>query len=510
VWYARRLLWALLREDGIAVAELRAKPEVARQLDGITRWACAAAALLVLPWWVLSSAPPSLVHLPRILYAFVLAALAALLYFLLRPRGALARSLTGGRGPLHRAMYLVAPAVAAGMLAIMVMDLRGYRFGARLLVKNVLESLLMAMVLVVAYHLLIRVFEETANRIRRRTLKETGERQEAREQSQEAFSQVTSLLSVGLIVAAVLMLGRSWGVSATLHGILDSVHLHTVDPDAGVSLTLLDALLAVAWIAGGHFLVHHLPGLFEVLVFSRIETVSPGTRFVVVQLTRYGILLVSYCAAVLTLHLDFSSLGYVVAALSVGIGFGLQEIISNFVSGLILFVEQPVRVGDVVSVGGVEGTVDRISIRATQIVNFDRQVLIIPNRKFIAEDVKNWSHNDPIVRGTIPIGVSYGSDVEQVERVLLGILEAHPRVLHRPPPSVLFLSFGESSLDFQARFHTLIENRIETIHEINREVARKFRDENIEIPFPQRDLHVRSVDGEVLRTVQNGCRPPQA
>ena len=187
---------------------------------------------------------------------------------------------------------------------------------------------------------------------------------------------------------------------------------------------------------------------------------------------------------------------WLVAALGVGLGFGLQEIVANFVSGLIVLAERPIRIGDVVTVGDVSGTVARIRARATVVVDFDNKEVIIPNKAFITERVINWTLSNPTTRLLLDVGVAYGSDVELVQRVVLEAVRAHPDVLPEPPPSVFFVGFGDSALDFEIRaFVDSLDKRLRVQHEIHVAVARVLREHGIEIPFPQRDLHVRSAPG---------------
>jgi potassium efflux system protein len=229
---------------------------------------------------------------------------------------------------------------------------------------------------------------------------------------------------------------------------------------------------------------------------------DPGTRFVVFTISKYLIFLVGYGAAILTLQFSFASLGWLIAAASVGLGFGLQEIVSNFFSGLILFFERPVRVGDVVTVGTTTGTVQGISIRATQVLDFDRRVIMIPNRRFIVEDVVNWSHNDLVVRRRIQVGVAYGTDVKRVADILLEVARDCPHVKPDPAPSVVFTTFGASSLDMDLLVFVEIEHRMTVLSDLNMAISRRFAEEGIQIPFPQRDLHLRSVqDAAVLRAL---------
>jgi potassium efflux system protein len=194
----------------------------------------------------------------------------------------------------------------------------------------------------------------------------------------------------------------------------------------------------------------------------------------------------------------WSQIQWLVAALSVGLGFGLQEIVANFVSGLVILFERPVRVGDTVTVGELTGTVSRVRIRATTITDWDRKEIIVPNKSFITEQVINWTLSDPITRIVIPVGISYGSDVQLAHRVMQQTLESLPLVLDEPPPKVYFVGFGESSLDFKLYVHSReLADRLPMMHAVHEEILGALRKSGIEIPFPQRDLHVRSVDENI-------------
>ncbi len=199
-------------------------------------------------------------------------------------------------------------------------------------------------------------------------------------------------------------------------------------------------------------------------------------------------------AAVSYLGIDFSNFAIVAGALSVGIGFGLQSIFNNFVSGLILLVERPIKVGDWITVGDYEGYVKKISVRSTEVETIHRQSVIIPNANLITETVTNWMHSDKVGRHDITVGVSYGTDVERLREVLLEVAAGHPAVLKKPAPQVHFANFGDSSLDFELRvFLRNIGNRIAISSELRYAIWSAFRDAGIEIPFPQRDLHVKHI-----------------
>ena len=195
--------------------------------------------------------------------------------------------------------------------------------------------------------------------------------------------------------------------------------------------------------------------------------------------------------AVATVGIDLTNIALIAGALSVGIGFGLQNVVNNFVSGLILLIERPVKVGDWVVVGENEGFVKRISVRATELQTFQRASVIIPNADLLSNSVMNWTHKDRYGRIEIPVGVAYGSDTGQVREILLGVARAHDRVLSWPEPFVLFRDFGASSLDFELRcFTDDVIYRLVIGSDLRYEIDQKFRDAGIEIPFPQRVVHM--------------------
>ena len=226
-----------------------------------------------------------------------------------------------------------------------------------------------------------------------------------------------------------------------------------------------------------------------------------GMRHSIKTAVGYVGLLIAFSMAITTLGIDLSNLALVAGALSVGIGFGLQNIVSNFVSGLILLVERPIKAGDWVVIGNNEGLVKRINVRATEITTFQKASVIIPNAELVSTAVVNWTHKDIQGRIEIPIGVSYDTDEEQVRELLLQCAKDHPETLGYPPPDVLFTAFGESSLDFMLRaFIRRIRDRKKIESDLRFAVRKAFREANIEIPFPQRVLHAADTEkkGESL------------
>jgi small-conductance mechanosensitive channel len=191
--------------------------------------------------------------------------------------------------------------------------------------------------------------------------------------------------------------------------------------------------------------------------------------------------------------IDLSGLAVIFGLLSVGIGFGLQNVTSNFVAGLILLFERPIKIGDRVSIGDTEGDITAINMRATTIRSLRNITIIVPNSEFISQQVVNWSHGDPKVRLDVEVGVSYQSDLDMVLQCLEEVARESPDVLKEPAPEVIFLNFGDSSWNMQLRVwlaNPYDYYRIRSL--LNQAIVRKFRENQVEIPFPQRDLHVRS------------------
>ena len=201
--------------------------------------------------------------------------------------------------------------------------------------------------------------------------------------------------------------------------------------------------------------------------------------------------------------INWAKLQWLVAGLSVGIGFGLREIIANFVSGLIILIERPIRVGDMVTVGDQSGTVTRIQIRATTLRTWDRQELLVPNKDFIAAHVLNWSLTDEIIRIFVTVGVAYGSDVEKSLRLIEEAALEHPNVLSDPEPLVTFEQFGDNALVLGLRcFVPELDLRLKVQTDLMRTINHKFKEAGIVIAFPQRDLHLDTASPLELRILQ--------
>jgi len=219
-----------------------------------------------------------------------------------------------------------------------------------------------------------------------------------------------------------------------------------------------------------------------------------GIASAIGSITRFVIILIGSIIIIQSAGIDLSALSILAGALGVGIGFGLQNITNNFISGIIILFEKPVKVGDRIEVGEIAGDVINISVRATTILTNDNISIIVPNSEFISNKVINWSHNDRNIRFKVPVGVSYNEDPEQIKKILLQVGLDNPNVLKNPEPFVFFEGFGDSSLDFiLAVWTATYTDRPKTLKsELYYEIFRRFRENKIEIPFPQRDLHIKS------------------
>ena len=221
---------------------------------------------------------------------------------------------------------------------------------------------------------------------------------------------------------------------------------------------------------------------------------QPSLQFGLSRIIGYTLIAVGFYVAFQLVGVDLSSLAIIAASLGVGIGFGLQNIINNLVSGIIILAERPISIGDRIEVSGVAGRVTKIQLRSTTVVTNDNITMIVPNADFISNTVTNWSHGDPKVRIRVPVGVAYGSDLKLLQRLLLEAAAEHPKALRDPSPVVLFTEFGDSSLNFEWGVWTqeMTATPIHFTSEMNFIIDQKLRENDIEIPFPQRDLHVRS------------------
>ncbi|GIX47258.1 MAG: hypothetical protein KatS3mg131_1469 [Candidatus Tectimicrobiota bacterium] len=504
------LLWfgllghALFRREGWGQQYLGLGPELCRFLQRLVRLVTLAALLFLVPRQVLLAAPgegelavASLALARCFFLAFQLVLLAVAIRAGRRRspllQAMLARS-QAQNGLLWRNWPLLHVLLVLGIVAIIALDVQGYRYAARSLWLRSAEALGVVFLLMAVYSALGALIDRLARQRRRLGERPLDPTQPSR---WSLLQQGRQFLRFVLVLLGLVIVQHLYGLDQDLFAALDAVTLFAIGTgDAGqpLWLTLGDVLKVAAILGGATLLVRNLPGLCEVLLFPRLQW-DAGLRYAFLTLSRYAVVLAALWWSLAELHLRWSSIQWIIAAASVGLGFGLQEIVSNFVSGLILLIERPISVGDFVAVGGQEGTVTRITIRATTIQNLDNQTVIIPNKEFIAGQVINWTLGDTYVRVTLKVGVAYGSDMELVRRLLTDAVSTHPKVLRYPPPQVLFRGFGDSSLDWQVWFFVPTpRERFSVAHDVLLAIDRAFRQHGVQIPFPQRDLHLRSAD----------------
>ena len=308
------------------------------------------------------------------------------------------------------------------------------------------------------------------------------------EESRKLLNTILPLLSiVGLWII--------WSDVLPAFAFLDDVSLwHSTKVIAGeetpVPITLADLLLAVLIVIVTVVASRRFPALLEIIMLQRFS-VSSGGRYAATALSRYSIAAIGTLLAFSTIGASWAKVQWLAAALTVGIGFGLQEIVANFISGIIILFERPIRVGDVISIGETDGVVTRIQIRATTIRTWDRQELLVPNKEFITGRLLNWSLSDQTTRLKIPVGVAYGSDVEKAMLLMNEAALEDEGVLKEPRSSIIFEAFGDNTLNLVLRcFVDTQEARMPTTTRLHTAINRKFNDAGITIAFPQRDVHL--------------------
>lgn len=275
---------------------------------------------------------------------------------------------------------------------------------------------------------------------------------------------------------------------SNLQGFLE-LRLFTVQ-DAPVTIMsmIIFFVFLIFFLILGSLLRRFLQGNF----LDKFE-IESGLKYTLSRLAQYTVILLGLLISFQFVGIDLTSLAVIFGLLSVGIGFGLQNITANFISGLIIMFERPITVGDRVDVNGIEGDVQEISIRSTKILTMNNTSIIVPNSQFVENSVINFSHGDPTFRLHIYVGVSYSSNLDDVLKALNEVAAEHPKVMKHPERQIHLTQFGDSAWEMELRvWIPEVKDRLIIRNELNQSIVRKFREMNIEIPFPQRDLHVRS------------------
>lgn len=449
-------------------------------------------------WNILKAPPFEFVALPQLSYTIFGVISGAAVARIIWPRSPIASYAlqSMNSSTLSKVWPLLRGIILLLLLLIIGLDLTGYRYAAQSLTDSFALSLLVVLFAPPAYSIVTSTIKAIAQRQRRARIRTAGMEESAKLQN-NSLGSVLRFIRLAFVLLVLVLLARFWGIDQNTFEILDEVHLYQVRMVGEIEefVTGADCVRFCLYVAAMFWLLRSLPGIYEFAIFPRIN-LDQGAKYAILVLSRYGIFALGIFMALAEIHLDMGRLGWLMASLSVGLGFGLQDIVSNFVSGIILLVERPIQVNDVVTIGSVSGVVRRINIRATTIVNFDEQEVVLPNRNLITQEVTNWTRGNTVNRLVINIGVAYGSNVEEVSEILITIAHTDPDVLKEPPSSVIFMEHGDSSLNFALRvFLPSPALLMPTRDRLNKTINQKFAKQGIEIPFPQRDLHIK-FDGE--------------
>jgi potassium efflux system protein len=475
--------------------------------------------------------------LSQVMFLIIAGGLMTFLHRLLRPHTGIAQSLRRRvrEDPVLRWPWLWITAATVIPLGVAVMASAGFMYSAGTLLSRliytmwlmfglaVMRELIVRWLLVIKRRLLLR--QALQRREAARVARETGDGDTvatdehgliAEDDAMDIASldsDTRKLVNVSLIIAAILGIAGIWSSVLPALGIFADITLwHYVSTIGGQdvlqAVTLIDLLVAVMAVIVTIVAAGNVPSLIEIILRQR-PSITAGSRLASATLARYTIAVIGIGFTLSTIGINWGKLQWLVAALGVGIGFGLQEIVANFISGLIILMERPIRVGDMVTVGEISGTVSRVQIRATTIRTRDRQELLVPNKEFITGRVLNWSLSDEIVRIRANVGIAYGSDVENALRLIGEAANEHPDVLADPAPLVTFEEFGDNALILGLRcFVESLDVRLETGTSLHRAINQKFNDAGISIAFPQRDIHLDTTNPLDVRILQGATLEP--
>lgn len=463
--------------------------------------------------------------------AFLAAMIAAAIgiWRFVNPNGAVASSFTdamGGHTLLWNTRWWWSSLVIAAPLALAVLSVLGFHYTTVSLTERVVATISVGFMTAFVASILTRWLLMSYRRMairrskeRRRQMIETAANepdqvevtiQEPVIQLNDINQQVRKIIRVACGAVAAFAIYAIWIDVMPALGFLDGIHLWenrlvTVGEDKEIPwVNAKHLLLFLATIVLTMVASRNIPGLMEIAVLQRLP-LDAGARYAASMISRYLIILCGFLLGFHWIGIGWGSVQWLVAAMTVGLGFGLQEIFANFVSGIILLFERPVRVGDTVTISGITGTVTRIQIRATTLLDWDNKELIVPNREFVTGHLINWTLSSPMLRLICPVGVAYGSDTKLATELLYKVAAEEPQILDTPEPVVVFEQFGDNSLNFELRvFVTGLSSFRRLRHPINLAIDAAFRSHGIEIAFPQRDLHIKSLPDELLEALKPG------
>ena len=386
----------------------------------------------------------------------------------------------------------------------------GYYYTSLKLSARLLDTLSLVLIWILLEAVLVRGLALAARRLAWQRAQDAKQNQpkdgvEGDVATDDMLLDISQINEQSLRLARLMLLGVFfislywvWSDLLSLFTYLDNITLYEYVSSAGASvpISLRDVLDAGVIILITIALARNLPGLLEVLFLSRMR-LAQGSAYATTTLLSYALSATGFVATLSVLGVSWDKLQWLVAALSVGLGFGLQEIFANFVSGLIILFERPVRIGDVVTIGNLSGTVSRIRIRATTITDFDRKEIIVPNKVFVTDQLVNWSLTDTVTRVIVRIGVAYDTDMDVARDLMMKTMQDNPRVMRDPAPVVLFLGISANTFDNELRFYVReLADRNPSIDEVLRSLVMVFRDNNIDMAFNQLDVFIKNNQGQ--------------
>ena len=423
------------------------------------------------------------------------------------------------KSPRHVLLTLVRIVLLLAPIALIGLIVMGYYYTSLVIIEHLISTYFAVTTWIIVRNVFYRIFTVSARRLAYRRLQEKREQLMTKRANEtvnntteddipleikqdaiavsEVKNQMLKITDFVLWVGLFALLYWVWSDLITVAYYLKGVTLwqQSTTTESGVvmeSITLLNLLVAVIIVVVTYVLIRNLSGLLETFVFSNLK-LSQGTPYTITTLLTYLLVVLGASLAFSMLGMSWSKLQWLFTALSVGLGFGMQEIFGNFVSGIIILFERPVRVGDMVTIGNFNGTVSKIRIRATTLIDNDKKEVIVPNKAFITERVVNWALTNSMTRLVISIGVAYGSDLDLVKKLLLQAAEENDAVLRDPAPAAYFLSFGASTLDHELRVYVgQLSDRTRTIDTLNRRINQLFAENNIDIAFNQLDIFIKN------------------
>ena len=517
-WFVLSLLWRVLQPEGLAGRHFRWESTVTTDVAAGLRWLAwvTVPATFVIAMTNLSGDVEHIRSLGRPALVLLLLAIAVWVWQSFGPASASAEHLRRQRNVRRRRLVkaFVFPLFIALPVSLAVASLLGHDYTAVQLLQLSFSTVGYLFGVWILGAVLLRWFYVAERRLRLQEALRRREEARAQEHVEEKADsdaieieipsvnykslgrQGRAIVQLAMLVTGVLAIGLLWGDLLPAFGFLTETQLPfsrttVVDGiEQAVPVTTGIFVSGLLVLAGTLFAARNLSGLLELTLFSWLH-LDPGKRYALITLSRYLIITVGVIFTLSMIGLQWSKLGWLIAAMGVGLGFGLQEIVANFVSGIILLLERPIRVGDLVTVGDTTGTVAKIEIRAATIITLDRKELLVPNKEFITGRVLNWTLSNEEHRLLINVGIAYGSDAGRAMELLMQAARENDTVLDEPRPEVAFDGFGDNALNLSLRaFIPSADSRLRIKTEVHQAIYNKLAEAGITIAFPQRDVHL--------------------